>query len=138
MNEYENKKIIVVEDSAFARLMVCGKLKKLGYKNITMPDTSVEAWEQIADAQLSDYPFDLVITDLNMPDLDGMDLIEKIKSDPLSESLKIIVISADADEIIIKVTLSMGALGYLTKPVEEKDLKDMVHSALSLDVSSAA
>jgi two-component system chemotaxis response regulator CheY len=138
MNEYENKKIIVVEDSAFARLMVCGKLKKLGYKNIAMPETSVEAWELIAQAQLSDFPYDLVITDLNMPDLDGMELIEKIKSDPLSESLKVLVISADADQIIINVTLGLGALGYLTKPVEKSDLEEMLLKAFAQDSEEAA
>ena len=130
MAEVLNKKIMIVEDSEFSRALIMVKLKNYGFSNIDLPDSSVEAWEMIADAQLSDFPYDLIITDLNMPDLDGMDLISKIKEDPMSNSLKVIVISADADTTIIDVCKSMGALAYLTKPFVPEELTAVVEAAL--------
>ncbi|MBT4790994.1 MAG: response regulator [Halobacteriovoraceae bacterium] len=130
MSEVLNHKIIIVEDNEFSRILVVSKLKKHGFTNLSYPESSVEAWEQIAEAQLSDEPFDLVITDLNMPDLDGMDLISKIKEDPFSESIKVMVISADADQYIIDITKSLGAVAYMTKPVVEEELVAVVEAVL--------
>ena len=106
------------------------KLQKHGYHNLFAPESSPEAWEMIAEATLSDEPFDLVITDLNMPDFDGMDMISQIKDDPLSKDLKIIVVSADADQNIIDICMTMGALAYITKPIVPKELLAVVEAAL--------
>jgi two-component system chemotaxis response regulator CheY len=130
MSDLLKSKIMIVEDNEFSRALVTIKLQKHGYVNLTAPESSVEAWEAIAEATLSDEPFDLVLTDLNMPDLDGMDLIGKIKEDPMSESLKIIVISADADKFIIDICMSMGALAYITKPVVPEELVAVVEAAI--------
>lgn len=130
MSDVLSKKIIIVEDNEFSRVLITVKLKKHGFTNLTAPESSVEAWEAIAQATLSDEPFELVLTDLNMPDLDGMDLIGKIKEDPMSESLKIIVISADADKFIVDICKSMGALAYITKPIVPEELVAVVEAAL--------
>jgi len=105
-------------------------LKKHGFTNIVLPDTSIEAWEKIANGVLSDDPFELVLTDLNMPGLDGMDLISKIKEDPMSAHIRVIVISADADDSVIGIVKTLGALVYLTKPVVFKELIAVVEAAL--------
>jgi CheY-like chemotaxis protein len=122
MKDYFNKKIIVVEDSEFSRLILKSHLKKIGYLNVDLPGGSVEAWELIATAHLEGNPYDLVITDLNMPELDGIDLIEKIKEDPISCDQDIMVITADADPVIKSAVLKMGALKYLIKPVSRDQL----------------
>lgn len=134
------KKIIVVEDSMFSRAIIVSRLKRLGFSNITSPESSIESWELIANSQLSDEPFDLVITDLNMPELDGMDLIDKIKSDSFSEMIPIIVISADADQLIKNIVLKMGASSYLTKPLDMGEfinaLQDVFNEKIIFDIAS--
>lgn len=131
MKNYYEKKIIVVEDSGFSRLIILSLLKKIGFTNIESPDGSVEAWELIATAHLEDKPFDLVITDLNMPELDGIDLIEKIKEDPISCRQEIIVITADADPVIKAAVLTMGASFYLVKPVNKDELAQVLQKIFS-------
>jgi two-component system chemotaxis response regulator CheY len=130
MSDLYKKKIIIVEDSEFSRLLIDVKLKNAGFTNTHLPSSSVEAWEQIAQAQLSDHPFDLVISDLNMPDLDGMDLLSKIKDDPMSEKLKVIIVSADADKPIQNIALSLGASAYVTKPFVPEELIKVVKAVL--------
>ena len=141
MSVLEDKKIIIIEDSSFSRAIIYSKLKKIGFSNIAMPETSLEAWDQIIDSHISNEPFDLVITDLNMPDLDGMDLVERIKSDPATVNIKVIVISADADKIIIKAALQTGANSYLTKPIEDFEFRKTVLKFLGVtesDIKNAA
>ena len=121
---------MIIDDNEFSRVLISVKLKKHGFHNLTIPDTSIDAWNDIANGHLSDKPFDLVITDLNMPGLDGMDLISKIKDDPLSEDLDIIVISADADQTIIKITKTLGACAYLVKPFITAELLAVVEAVL--------
>ena len=122
MSNISESKLIIIEDSSFARATLYSQLKSLGYKNIDIPEDSSEGWELIAEKTVDGEPYDLIITDLNMPGLDGMDLIEKIKFDPGSSSLKVLVISADADEIIIHTVMKMGIEDYLVKPVATEDL----------------
>ena len=123
MNKFADKNILVVEDSEVGRHLLLQVLDELGYTNITAPETSVEAWEMIAQTTLEGKPFDLILTDLNMPDLDGMDLVLNIKSDKLSEKLKVIVISAEADPKIVERLKDIGIQGYFSKPVKKDHFK---------------
>lgn len=130
MKEISDAKILLVEDSSFSRALILSALRELGFEHITYPDNAAEAWEQIVQSLLEENPFDLLITDLNMPEIDGMDLIARIKEDEFSRHQKIIVISADADPKIKERCLTLGAQAYLTKPFEPASLHAAIVSAL--------
>lgn len=130
MTELKTKRIMIIDDSEFSRTLIRAKLKRSGYSALCVPESSIEAWDMIANSVLSDEPYDLIITDLNMPGLDGMELISKIKEDPLSESLKIIVISADADQKVIEIVRSLGASAYIVKPFITSEMLAVVEAVL--------
>jgi two-component system chemotaxis response regulator CheY len=132
MEQYKDKKIIVVEDSEVARILTTKILKELGLKNVISPETSVESWDLIAQTTVEGSPFDLIITDLNMPDLDGMDLVLNLKSDKLSENIDIIVISAEADPKIAQRLKDLGVNAFFTKPILINDFKDLQYVIESL------
>ena len=131
MKDILKSKLIIIEDSTFSRVALYALLQSIGYTSIDTPEDSAEGWEMIAQGLVEDEAYDLVITDLNMPGIDGMDLIEKIKSDPGSAHLKILVISADADQVIIDAALNLGAEDYLVKPAKKSDLKKTLEKILS-------
>lgn len=108
--------------------MLKSSLKSIGYENIHCFRNSVEAWESFCLEQLSDEPFDLVMTDLNMPGLDGMDFVTQIKSDKLCKDTKIIVVSADADPLIIDEAMNKGVEEYIVKPIDLNLLKEKLES----------
>ncbi len=112
-----NKKILIIEDVLISLKMVSKSLKNEGFKNLHEYTESAEAWEFFAESQLSDEPVDLVLTDLNMPGIDGMDLIKQIRSDEMTGDVRIIVISADHDPLVINEAMENGADEYITKPV---------------------
>ena len=131
MNKYADKSILLVEDSKIGRHLIMQCLEELGYKNITAPESSVEAWDMIAQTTLDQNPYDLILTDLNMPDLDGMDLVLNIKNDKLSEKLKVIVISAEADPKIVDILKKIGIEGYFSKPIKKDHFKVTLESIFS-------
>lgn len=126
MEEFLEKKILIVDDSSMSLALLKTALKKLGFNNIHSFLDSVEAWEAFAESQLSDNPFDLVMTDLNMPGLDGMDFASQIKGDDMSRETKIIIVSADADPLVIDEAMSHGVEEYIVKPLDLDVLKDKI------------
>jgi CheY-like chemotaxis protein len=131
MKDILKSKLIIIEDSAFSRVTLYNLLESIGYTRIDIPEDSAEGWDMIAQSLVEGEAYDLVITDLNMPGLDGMDLIEKIKSDPGSSHLKILVISADADKNIIDTALRLGAADYIVKPAEKHHLQKTIEKVFS-------
>ena len=138
MEEFLEKKILVVDDIPMSVAYLVKQLKSLGFSNIIQFTDSVEAWESFAQAQLSDNPYDLVITDLNMPGMDGMDFIAQIKNDEMSKETKVIVVSADHDPLVIDEAMDLGVAEYITKPINLDELKDkmeFVFKGLPFDIS---
>lgn len=76
-------------------------------------------------------PFDLVLLDLHMPKLDGLQVLEQLRAEEKSRSLKVVVISADAMGGVAQSVLAAGADGYLTKPVEIQRLLAEVERQLA-------
>lgn len=74
---------------------------------------------------------DLVLLDLNLPDIDGRDVLIELKSDPETRSIPVLVISADASQGQVRRLLDAGAVGYLTKPVDVVELLRRVDELLA-------
>ena len=124
MKEILDSRILVIDDSEFSRALLKTALGKIGFHNVHYTESSIEGWELIANSHVEGNPFDLVITDLNMPELDGVHLIQKIKEDPVSRNQKVIVVSADADMGIKMVCKALGVLAYFTKPIKPRSLEE--------------
>ena len=111
------RKILVAEDSSSVRKFITFALKLIGYEVITAVD-GMEALEHLPKMKI-----DLLITDLNMPNVDGIRLIKAIREDPEYKNLPIIILSSlSADEDVEK-GLSAGANSYLIKPFNAKRIQ---------------
>jgi two-component system chemotaxis response regulator CheY len=107
------QKVMVVDDSATIRRFVMYALRARGLQVITAEDGQ-EALETLAHT-----PVDLVITDLNMPKLDGFGLVQAIREDGDYSSMPVIILSSLSDDEDVNRGLSLGATAYLTKPFDE-------------------
>jgi len=130
MSELYKKRIFVIDDSEFASTLLSAKLRKIGYVNFEVFNSSIEAYQKIAEDCLDGNVIDLLITDMNMPNFDGMDLIVKIKDEEISKDMKIIVVSGDADPSVINIAKRLGADAYIVKPLVTKDLALVVEAVL--------
>jgi two-component system, chemotaxis family, chemotaxis protein CheY len=120
------KRILVVDDSATMRKMIMASLRDL--ENVTFGEASngLEAIEQMQNA-----PFDLMVLDLNMPDMHGLDVLRFVLIHPQYNSTPIVILTTKGDEESRSEALSAGASCYLTKPFEPISLSDQIHELLS-------
>ncbi len=111
------KNILVVDDSPTMRRMVTASLRPLGDVGFGEAGSGLEAIERLALA-----PVDLMILDLNMPDMHGMEVIEFVRGHQAYRGIPIIVLTTRGDEASRAVALAAGATHYLTKPFDPREL----------------
>ena len=112
-----SKKILVAEDSSSVRKFITFALKLIGYEVIAAVD-GMDALEQLPKTKV-----DLLVTDLNMPNVDGIRLIKTIREDPEYKELPIIILSSLSADEDIENGLSAGANSYLIKPFNAKRIQ---------------
>lgn len=113
----EVKNILIVDDSKTFRKMVISVLSKLGDVQFEEAESGLYALEKIALKNI-----DLVILDLNMPDMHGLDVLRFLRSSKIYKNLPIIVLTTRGDEAMKKQALEEGANIYLTKPFNPSEL----------------
>ncbi len=114
------KTILAVDDSLSVRKFISLALRAGGYRVISAVD-GMNALEILPNEKI-----DLLITDLNMPNVDGFELVRTIRQNAAYSSLPIIILSSLADANNIQQGLAMGANSYLIKPFNMKKIQDEV------------
>jgi len=118
------KRILAVDDSASIRQMVSFTLKEAGYD-------VVEAVDGLdAEKKIKTYPVNMVITDLNMPNLDGIGLIKKLRSNPSYKFLPIIMLTTESQEQKKQEGKSAGATGWIVKPFKPEQLLAVIKKVI--------
>lgn len=120
------KTILVVDDSPTIRKFVSLALENIGYKVLTASD-GMEVFEILAKVET----IDLIITDINMPNLDGFELIKSLRSDERFKDVPIIILSSLSDGESIDTGLKLGANSYLIKPFNVKRVQYEVSKYLN-------
>jgi two-component system chemotaxis response regulator CheY len=109
----ENKKALVVEDSPTMRHLIVFALKKLKQLTVVEADDGVDALKK-----LSTDTYDLLITDINMPVMDGFKLVSMVRNDAKYKALPIVVITTEGAESDRARAIQLGANAYISKPVQ--------------------
>lgn len=121
------KNILVVEDSSTTRSMIRAALEEMeGFSSIEA-GTGFEALKTLPTQR-----FDLIITDINMPDINGLELISFVKNHPSYKEIPLLIVSTERSEEDMKRGLELGASGYITKPFNPEDLQSAVRRTLGL------
>ena len=118
------KKILTVDDSASVRQMVKLTLEGAGYEVVQANDGA----EGLAMAKTS--PADMVVTDLNMPNMDGLSLIRELRKLPAYQGIPIIFLTTESDEGMKSQAKEAGATGWITKPFQQEQLVTVVKRVL--------
>lgn len=119
------KKILIVEDSPTMRSLIRSAISMMGDYAVVEAENGFEALRL-----LPKYSISMVITDINMPDINGLELINFIRSNKNYKGLPLVIISTEGSEKDRKKGLSLGADAYLVKPFIPKDLQDLISKFL--------
>ena len=107
----QKMRFLVVDDFSTMRRIVRNLLKELGYTNVDEAEDGVAALQK-----LSASPFDFVVTDWNMPNMDGLTLLQTIRSTAELKHLPVLMVTAEAKKENIIAAAQAGASGYVVKP----------------------
>ena len=121
-------RILIVEDSAAMRTYIRGELEGttgLGDLEIAEASSGFDALRLLPRST-----YDLVITDINMPDINGLELVRFIRDSETHKRTPLIIISTDGREADRDRGMKLGANAYLTKPFEPEQLLEIVRSLL--------
>ena len=120
------KRILVVDDSATMRALVVASLQQIA------PDIKITEAENGFEAlrALPRDAFDLIITDINMPDINGLDLVSFVKSKPAYRTIPLVIVSTEGSERDLDRGVSLGADAYVVKPFDPEDLRGIVTALL--------
>ncbi len=105
------KNILIVDDSTTMRRMVMASLRELGGVSFSEAGTGLEAIERLGLT-----PVDLLILDMNMPDMHGMEVLEFLRRYPSYQHIPVIVLTTRGDDESRAAALKAGAARYITKP----------------------
>jgi len=115
------KKILTVDDSKTMREMVSFTLKGAGYE-VTEAEDGKDALRVLAEG----LKVDLIITDLNMPQMDGFDLITALRSNPAHKYVPILILTTESDPAKKERGKAAGATGWIVKPFNPEKLVQVV------------
>jgi two-component system chemotaxis response regulator CheY len=118
--------ILIVEDSPTMRSLLTALLEELGGQiKITQAESGFEALRHLPREQ-----YDLIVTDINMPDINGLELVSFVKSNSSYRDIPLIIVSTESSERDRDKGLDLGADAYLVKPFEPDELRDLVSALL--------
>ena len=121
------ERILIVDDDPLLCNFLTLTLHRAGY------ETEAVYSGQDALDYLSGSAVDLILLDIMMADLNGFEVLNALRSDPLTESIPVVVLTARVDAISQKIGLDAGAVEYLTKPITPEALIGRVREILSPD-----
>jgi len=129
-----NMKFLVVDDFATMRRIVRNLLKELGFTNIEEAEDGAVALQRLRGSA----KFDFVVTDWNMPNMTGIELLRQIRADESLRHLPVLMVTADARKENIIEAAQAGANGYVVKPFTAATLDEKLKKIFATLASKAA
>ena len=118
-------RILVVDDNAMNLKLICSTLRYAGYDLSTAIDA--EAAQVVISAS---EPFDLILMDVSLPGMDGLELTRKLKSDNKTRDTPVVILTASAMKGDDQRAIDSGADGYITKPIDTRAFPGQVQKFL--------
>ncbi len=121
------KSVLVVEDSVTTRAMIRAVIEDMGEDfNTLEAATGFEALKMLPQES-----FDLIITDINMPDVNGLELINFVKSNPNYDHIPMVIVTTEKSTEDKERGMALGASAYVTKPFRPEELQEVIAKILN-------
>lgn len=118
---------LLVEDSPMMRQLIVFALSRIRNLEVVEADDGVDGLKKLAAGR-----FDIVITDINMPIMDGLKLVKRIRTDAVHKDVPIMIISTEGGQEDRQRALQLGANSYITKPIQAPQVISKVRELLGI------
>ena len=115
-----NMKVLVVDDFSTMRRIVKNILKQLGFERIEEAEDGAQAYAKLTE----NFTFQFVVSDWNMPNMDGLDLLKKVRATPELKNLPFLMVTAEAEKHKVIEALKAGVSNYVVKPFTAEILRE--------------
>ena len=122
-------KLLVVDDSSTMRRIIKNTLARLGYKDILEGEDGLVGWN-VLDANPD---VGMLITDWNMPEMNGLDLVKKVRADERFTDLPIIMVTTEGGKAEVITALKAGVNNYIVKPFTPQVLKEKLSAVMGVE-----
>ncbi len=123
-------KLLVVDDSSTMRRIIKNTLGRLGHTDVIEGADGVEGW----DALNANPDVDMLITDWNMPEMNGLELVIKVRADERFVDLPIIMVTTEGGKAEVITALKAGVNNYIVKPFTPQVLKEKLGAVMGIEV----
>ena len=122
-------KILVVDDSSTMRRIIKNTLGRLNYKDVIEAENGAEAWAQMQENK----DLGMLITDWNMPEMNGLELVKKVRASGDFNDLPIIMVTTEGGKAEVITALKAGVNNYIVKPFTPQVLKEKLAAVMGID-----
>ncbi|MCA2999465.1 MAG: chemotaxis response regulator CheY [Rhodocyclaceae bacterium] len=133
MSQSVDMKFLIVDDFSTMRRIVRNLLKEIGYTNADEAEDGAAAL-----AKLKGGGFDFVVSDINMPNMNGFELLAAIKAEPTLKHLPVLMVTAEAKKEDIVSAAQGGAAGYIVKPFTKATLEEKLQKIVQRSQTAQA
>ncbi len=122
-----NSRILIVDDMMTMRKLVSKSLKELGFSDFLEASDGAKAWEALTNSKIA---ISLIVSDWNMPNSSGMDLLKRVRAEGRFQKTPFILLTAESEGHQVAEALQVGVSGYIVKPFTMDALKtqlEVVH-----------
>lgn len=119
-------KIIVIDDMATIRQVLKKMLREIGLTNITEADDGATALPMIEEAHSAGQPFQFIISDWNMPQMTGLDLLKTLRTDERFKDVPFLMVTAEAEQQNVVIAVKAGVSNFIVKPFSASTFKQKI------------
>jgi len=119
-------KLLVVDDSSTMRRIIKNTLARLGYNDVLEAEHGLDAWQEMQ----KNSDIEMLITDWNMPEMNGLELVKKVRAESKYQDMPIIMVTTEGGKAEVITALKAGVNNYIVKPFTPQVLKEKLEDVL--------
>ncbi|MBF0218092.1 MAG: response regulator [Gammaproteobacteria bacterium] len=124
-------KVLVVDDMMTMRKIISKNMAQMGFTNITEAEDGAKAWALIAKAHQEGDPFGLIVSDWNMPKMDGLELLIKVRETEGVKTTPFLMVTAEAESSNVIKVVKAGVSNFIVKPFTPDTLTSKIKKIFS-------
>lgn len=121
-----NMKVLVIDDMSTMRKIIKKMLNEIGFTNLTEADDGATAWPMIQEAHANGEPFEFIVSDWNMPEMSGLDLLKHVRATEEFKALPFLMITAEAEQGNVVIAVKAGVSNFIVKPFSASTLREKI------------
>lgn len=119
-----NTRILIVDDMPSLRDLLKAYLRRLGFKHISDAVDGRDAYQTLIASKAAGNPFELIISDWNMPNMTGLELLKLVRAIPEWKNLPFLILTTENEKEKVMEAVIAQVSNYMVKPIEEKTLEE--------------